>query len=158
MLCFICRVLGWVELDSHVYCSYNKWACQNGVERADSRGQISDDAAAGAVGIMLLSVAAASILDLDCGGKVVRDAAFSLRIENKAASRSTLPPHSKRHIRDGSLIANDICFINWPHWTREPQRTTQATGTGGRAGHLEPLAIDLVRSFRVYYDVSVPVI
>jgi hypothetical protein len=34
--------------------------------------------------------------DLDCGGKVLRDAAFSLRIEDKAASRSTLPPQSKR--------------------------------------------------------------
>ena len=33
---------------------------------------------------------------LDCGGKVLRDAALSLRIENKAVSRSTLPPQSKQ--------------------------------------------------------------
>ncbi len=35
---------------------------------------------------------------LDCGGKVLRDAAFEfeLKRKQKAASRSTLPPQSKR--------------------------------------------------------------
>ncbi len=40
-------------------------------------------------------LSAMHFLNLDCGGKVLRDAACLLATPNKAASRNTLPPQSK---------------------------------------------------------------
>jgi len=74
VLCFVCRLVGLNSIRM-LYCSYSKRA----LSKRRSHRIIGPDSQFG----------------VRRQGTPRRR--FSLRIENKAASRSTLPPHSKEH-------------------------------------------------------------